>query len=205
MTKESRENGRATRRNLILQSFFLFSIKPYDKVTFSDIEKATGLSRGAILYHFKTKQEIFDAVVESSLLSRTAILDIPVKEKDPLYSFIIDFVNCCKEAVKEMSKVGIKNMNLAHYNIEAQALYYYVQFDKLSSQMKTTELKVWTSIVKKAQDVGEIRKNLDPEKLASLFLNTYLGHAYSAAKEEKGCDMDLLLSELLYLREMSLK
>jgi Transcriptional regulator len=203
--RASRENGKITRENLTFRSFILFSLKPYDKVTFSDIEKATGLSRGAILYHFNSKQEIFNAVVESTLLNRTSILEIPIKEKDPLQSFIFDFVDSRKDVIKEMSKHGIKNMNLARYNIESQALYFYDQFDKLSRQMRTTELTVWTQVIKKSQDVNEIDKKHDPTKLASLFLNAYLGHAYSAAKEEKGCDTELLLDELMYLREISLK
>jgi AcrR family transcriptional regulator len=196
---KSRENGKITKGNIIFQSFILFSFKPYDKVTFTDIEKVTGLSRGAILYHFDSKQEIFNAVVESALLSRTTILDIPIREKNPLQTFIVDFVSSCKDAVKEMSKHGIKNMNLAHYNIESQALYFYDQFDKLSKQMRITELKVWSQVIKKAQDTSEIKKDLNPDLLATLFLNAYLGHAYSAAKEEKGCNTDLLLEELTYL------
>ncbi|MEA4966655.1 hypothetical protein SDC9_69228 [bioreactor metagenome] len=200
-----RKNGRITRENLIFQSFILFSQKPYDKVTFPDIEKATGLSRGAILYHFSSKQAIFNAVVEFALLSRTTILEIPINEKDPLKSFILDFISSCNIAIREMSKHGIKNMNLAHYNIESQALYFYDQFDKLSRQMRMTELKVWTQVIKKAQEVGEIEKKYDAKILASLFLNAYLGHAYSAAKEEKGCDTKLLLDELMYLREISLR
>lgn len=206
MSREnSRENGRITKANLVLQSFILFSIRPYDKVTFTDIEKATGLSRGAILYHFASKKEIFDAVVEYAFSGRTAILEVPVREKNPLLYFIADFVQCCKNAAKEMSKNGVKNMNLAHYNIESQALYFYDQFDKLSRQMEKTELTVWTQVIKKAQDTDEIKKELDPDKLASLFLNIYLGCAYSSAKKEKGCDTNLLLDELMYLREMSLK
>ncbi len=208
MNKEngkSRKNGKITKENLIFQSFILFSTKPYDKVTFNDIEKATGLSRGAILYHFSSKQEIFNAVVESALLGQTTILEISIKEDNPLQSFIVDFVNRSKDAIKVMNKNGIKNMNLAHYNIESEALYFYPQFNKLARQMRATVLTVWTQVIKKAQEADEIKQNLDPEKLALLFSNAYLGHAYSAAKEENGCDTELLLNELMYLREISLK
>ncbi len=196
--ENSRERGRITRENLIFKSFILFSNKPYDKVTFTDIEKATGLSRGAILYHFKSKQEIFDAVVESSLLKRTVFLEIPVMDKLPLKNFIIEFVRKSKEAIEDMAKHGIKNINLAHYNIESQALYFYDQFNKLSRQMRTTEIQVWTQLIKKAQDANEISKEADPSLSAILFLNIYYGHAFAAAKEEKGCDTELLLKELLY-------
>lgn len=199
-----RKNGKKTKENLIFQSFVLFSHNPYSNVKFADIEKATGLSRGAVLYHFASKQDIFNAVVKFSLLGRASILEIPIVDSEPLNTFIIDFVKSCKTTMKELAKKGIKNVNRAHYNIESQALYFYDQFDILSEQIRDTELAVWTQVVKKAQKVDEIKKDIDPEKLAALFLNTYLGHAYSAAKKENGCDVELLLDELLYLRKISL-
>jgi len=198
----SRNTGDITKKNILTQSFVLFSSKPYDKVTFTDFEKMTGLSRGAILYHFKSKQEIFEAVIESSVLGRMAILEIPIREKEPLKNFITDFIKSCVDAKKEMAKLGIKNMNRAHYNIESLALYSYSQFNKMAKQLRDTELKIWILVVKKAQDVGEIKRDIDPELTASLFLNSYLGHAYSAAKEENGCDTELLYKELMHLREI---
>ena len=197
-----RTSGAKTKKNLVLQAFILFSKKPYDAVTFSDLEKATGLTRGAILYHMKTKQDMFHQVVESSLQSRASILEVPVKEKDCLKNFILDFVNVCEETAKAMASLGIKNINLAHYNIENQALYYYENFDKLAKQIQETELKVWTQVVKKAIQNKEIKPYLNPEMPASVLYNTYLGHAYSSAKEEKGCNTERLRGELLFIYEI---
>ena len=47
-------NGKSTKDKLLIEAFKLFTSKPYDRVTFADLEQATGLSRGAILYHIKT-------------------------------------------------------------------------------------------------------------------------------------------------------
>lgn len=200
-----RNTGAITKKKLLLQSFVLFSTKPYDKVTFSDIEKVSGLSRGAVLYHFASKQEIFNAVIETSLLNRSLFLDLPIKENNPLENFILDFIKNYSSAIKEMVKCGIKNMNLAYYNIESQALYFYNQYDKLSRQMRSTEVKIWTMVIKKAQEKNEIKNNINPESLATLFLDTYYGYTFAAAKEEKDCDSDCLLKELMLIREMVLK
>jgi AcrR family transcriptional regulator len=197
-------NRNNTRNAIIQEAFKLFSNKPYDQVTLTDIEHAINLSRGAITHHFKSKQEIFDSVIESAVLGRTTILDIPIEGNEPLKNFIKKFVDSCKDAQKEMSKIGIKNMNLAHYNIESQALYFYNQFDKLAKQMRETELKRWTFVVKRAQEAGEIKSTLNTELVGSVFLNTYLGHAYSAAKDENGCNTKLLFEELMCMRDIML-
>lgn len=52
-------NGKSTKDKLLIEAFKLFTSKPYDRVTFADLEQATGLSRGAILYHIKTKENLF--------------------------------------------------------------------------------------------------------------------------------------------------
>ncbi len=104
----------STKENILLQAFILFSKKPYDKVTFEDLEKATGLRRGALLYHVKTKMNLFNEVIESSILNRSSILNIPIQDKDCLKNFII----------------------------ESQALYYYTNYNQISKQGFDTEIKV---------------------------------------------------------------
>lgn len=200
----ARTSGDISKQNIILKSFALFSSRPYDQVTFDDIGKISGLSRGAILYHFKTKQEIFNEVVESSLLNRTVFLDIPIRDHNPLENFILDLIESCKTTIKEMKKQGINNINKAHYTIEFQALYFYDHFDKLSKQMRSMEIKVWSQVIKKAQDLGELKKDIDCVTLGTLFLNTYYGHAYASAKDEKGCDVELLHKEMMLLRSICL-
>lgn len=42
----------------------LFMEKGYDKTTIQDIIDAVGMSKGIIYYHFKSKEEVFDAVMK---------------------------------------------------------------------------------------------------------------------------------------------
>ena len=45
-------------------SLKLFSEKGYEKTTMQDIVNALGMSKGAIYHHFKSKEEVFDALCE---------------------------------------------------------------------------------------------------------------------------------------------
>lgn len=52
-------------RDLILkEAFKLFLQKNVEKVTVPDLEKATGIQRGAIFYHFKDKETLFIEAIE---------------------------------------------------------------------------------------------------------------------------------------------
>ena len=60
---------KATTRNHILQSALTaFSEKGYHQTTMDDIVARSGLSKGALYWHFKSKQELFVALVEWFML-----------------------------------------------------------------------------------------------------------------------------------------
>lgn len=197
-----RTSGKATREKIIFEAFILFSTNQYDKVTFAEIERVTGLSRGSIIYHFKNKQELFDAVVESCLLNRMSILNIPICDNDCLKAFILNFIQNCETVVKSMGGHGIKNINLANYIIESTAFCFFDGYSKRSHQMQEVEHAVWTQVVKRAREKKEIRDDIEPEMLALLFLKLYMGHAYSATKDENGCDLKQLHKELFILYDL---
>lgn len=47
----------------------------YEATSFADIAKDVGLSRGNFYYHFKTKDEILEAVIERRMATTRAMLD----------------------------------------------------------------------------------------------------------------------------------
>jgi AcrR family transcriptional regulator len=168
-------------------------------VTYLDIEQATMLRRGSIVYYYKTKQELFDAVVESMLLDQSAILNVPIPDGDVLKNFIADFVLNCKRLQKTMAAHGIKNVFLAYYIIGSNALCHFTDFDKRLRQMRKVELDIWTRVVNKAVVNGEISNTVDCETMARLFMNSYYGHGASAVRRQVLGDVELLHRELTAL------
>ena len=60
----------------------LFLTNGYDNTTIQDIvEELGGLTRGAIYHHFKSKEEIMDALVNKMFLEKNP-LDIVKKQKN---------------------------------------------------------------------------------------------------------------------------
>lgn len=194
-----RTTGKATKENILFQAFILFSKKPYDQVTFENLEKATGLSRGALLYHVRSKINLFNEVIEFCISNRSSIMNIPIQDEYCLKNFILDFIDKSETAIKTMNNYGIKNINLAYFNIESQAHYFYDNYNQLSKQWVAMETKAWAQVINKAVEKGEIRNNTDIDKLALLFEKLYLGHAYAAVSEKKGCDVNLLKDEFFSL------
>lgn len=64
-----------TREQIVEAADDLFYRRGYENTSFSDIAAVVGISRGNFYYHFKTKDEILDAVIDHRLTKTEAMLD----------------------------------------------------------------------------------------------------------------------------------
>ncbi|MFC5508122.1 TetR/AcrR family transcriptional regulator [Bosea massiliensis] len=64
-----------TRQQIVEAADQLFYENGFEATSFADISKAVGLSRGNFYYHFKTKDEILDAVIALRIANTQAMLD----------------------------------------------------------------------------------------------------------------------------------
>ena len=48
--------GETSRQKILTEAFRLFATMPYDRVSFSVMEKEIGISRGSMVYYFKNKE-----------------------------------------------------------------------------------------------------------------------------------------------------
>jgi AcrR family transcriptional regulator len=91
----TREAG--TRQQIIEAADRLFYRQGYEHTSFSDIADAVRISRGNFYYHFKSKDEILDAVIEARVVATKGMLAGWERTDDPaarLRSFIhLLFVN----------------------------------------------------------------------------------------------------------------
>jgi len=77
--------GTRTRRNIIEQSLQLFTVKGYFNTSISDILSATGLTKGGLYGHFRSKEDIWYAVYDEAVsIWRGIVLINTAKIEDPL-------------------------------------------------------------------------------------------------------------------------
>lgn len=102
----------AARRNEILDAAeALFVSKGFDHATTNDILERVGIARGTLYYHFKSKEEILDAMIErltDTLLARAA--EIAADKERPVLERLTDVV----KALNVDSELGTEIMNQVH-------------------------------------------------------------------------------------------
>lgn len=187
---------RKNSKNLIAQEAFkLFATNTYEQVTYSELEKSTKLTRGALIYHFKTKEDIFKFICDKYILQDSSILiklNEKIKSTISLKNFIKSYIEVVNEMKIHYEKLGIKNLNKALVNITNQATYYYPNFEIKVMKCQVMQVQLWNNILKQAVEQGEIKENTNINILSELFEDVYCGIAYSGIVYPDGIEIDRL-------------
>lgn len=85
--------NKQTRNQIVDAADQLFYEQGFEHTSFSQIAEAVGISRGNFYYHFKSKDEILDAVISLRLSRTNAMLDSWEIEGDTPASRIRCFIN----------------------------------------------------------------------------------------------------------------
>jgi len=86
-------SAEGTRRQIVQAADQLFYERGFEATSFAHIAEAVGLSRGNFYYHFKTKDEILDAVIALRMANTRAMLDAWEAEDDAPAGRIRSFFN----------------------------------------------------------------------------------------------------------------
>lgn len=69
------DTPQSTREQIVAAADLLFYQQGFETTSFADIAAAVNISRGNFYYHFKTKDDILDAVIELRLANTRAMLE----------------------------------------------------------------------------------------------------------------------------------
>lgn len=183
-----------SKQKILIEAFKLFTTKSIGEITFSDLEKTTGLSRGAILYHFKTKEQIFLTVVNQFVTNKNNNLP-PIDTDKSLWGNIEDFANIKKQQQDYFTSIGIVNVNRAFVYIAANAMAFSENIIEDTLLRRNKEIEYWKEMLLRAIEKGEIKANLDIELYSQMFMDIHYGYSYICMATPNGYDIDYLLKQ----------
>lgn len=184
-----------TKETILFEAFKLFATRTYEQVTFTDLENCTKLTRGAIMYYFKTKELIFKTVCDKYLLSESSILkkiDDKIIPNTTLKELIELYFGVISDIKIETANLGIKNMNRALVNITNQASYYYPNFEIKANNWQVIQIQLWKKVLAFAVKNGEIKSEIDIDVASDLFEDIYCGISYAAIIYPDGIEIERL-------------
>ncbi|BBF43616.1 transcriptional regulator, TetR family [Lachnospiraceae bacterium KM106-2] len=172
-----------TKERIILESMKLFSVKGFDAVSIRAIAEAVGVGNSALYKHFKSKQAIFDAIVEQSKLRFQQQME---SQKEIMKSSTMS-VTDLKELCIHMFEFQVQDdwivmfrrmLLLEHYKNPQMAQIYMEFFIESPIQIQK---KIFTSLIEEG-----IMKDRNAEVMAmELYAPFFLYHTVGKKDENQ--------------------
>lgn len=181
-----------TKEKILKEAFCLFMSAGYEKTSIKDIENAVGKTRGAIFYFFKSKQELFEAVINKYIVDTQFVYSkFTIPSQITLKEFIYLYIDGVSKTMSKMLSHSILNVYKAYFSLYLDAARYYPNFAEIAAKNSMEEIKVWERIIKEAVKMKEIHE-IDEHAYAVLFRSCFLGLSF-----EKCLSYGLNIEELL--------
>ncbi len=159
-----------TREHILNVAFELFLHKGYKDVTMSELEKATGLTKGAFYHHFKDKLEIFEAAITGKLGKMRFRPDIEWLKQVSLREFIEAYVSHNEKVARYLlNNLNFNYADLQFTNIISDVVNYIPDFKEKVVKITSEDINMWESVIFRAKENDEIQNDVETTALAYTF------------------------------------
>ena len=179
--------GKETKKKaaIVRESFKLFLARGYDAVSFTDIERAAQVTRGAIFHHFSGKEDLFKHVANQFIDAFLEEVDYGAEyltSQTPLKDFMETSLAIIERRMTYFLKEVDERVTAASFM--SFILYLKDHHETWSEQVQEYEAKkieAWSGAINLSKDRGEIRPDTDTTMLAETFNHLYLGLSFEGA------------------------
>ncbi len=161
------------------ESFKLFMRHQFDGVSLSDIEKATGMTRGAIFYYHNNKLELFKGVVKHFFIDKQSARTLISYKGITLKEFINKYVDAIKRQMDVLKTIigddSLTSASKSYIILSLKLREYSEELSNEYTSIRNNILANWVAALQNAVATGEIKKDTDVFAMAEIFLSVYFG------------------------------
>ena len=161
MTEASERRAGTTRHRLIAAASREFGSRPYSMVSLDDILAEAELTKGAMYFHFQSKQALALAIIEDlNEMSRAAVADLLARKMSGLETLIdLVYLLAVQNSQHEVARAGVRLLETLD---DATALWQsWIEFV--------------TTLIGKAVTEGDVVDQHDPEDIAKMLVALWAG------------------------------
>lgn len=174
-------NKNNRKEHLYFAAFKLFLTQQYDAVSISDIEKESGMTRGAITYYARSKKGLFYDVVKHFIVDTQNIENkVTYADATSLKDFIEAYVIGCQETMNRLDYIdkSVQNASSAYMSLILQICRFFPDLHDKYIENRNNEMALWIKIIQQAIDTHEIKNNISIMSTARNFMNIFYGQSY---------------------------
>lgn len=198
-----------TNRDEVLENAFrVFLRMNYEKASQMEIAKACGLSKAGLIHYYPFKLDLFIAVVDKYVFEAQDSRNKFAFTATTLAGFIDQYVAGVKRTIHRMGELvgdcndpGGCSLHFYYFHLFMQVRLYYPEVEAKIKNIFTQDYGLWATVIRQAQQDGEIRPDLDAEQIASVFHEMFFGLSFEQSFL-RGLDVDELSQRLHFIYSM---
>lgn len=172
MARRTKAEALVTRENILNSALDIFSEKSYSNVSVVEIAAKAGVTKGAVYWHFKGKDEIILKIVEESCKKNESdFLDIYGTPKS-----LLALRNFYKESlVRPTQDERYKKIHSMMFHRHEWPKDLQAKMTDIVSESMSREVQMLETLISKAQAAGKVRLDVDARHVASLTSSVFRG------------------------------
>jgi len=165
--RRTKEEAAATRATLLKTALSVFSTKGYAAATLDDVANAAKVTRGAIYWHFKSKADLYNTLVQEFSARGAGVVQQAVSEGGTLLEILRRiFVRLCTLIEEDKELRAVMELTLFKIGLDP---------DLQDGRKKQIEegnalLQGITEAMRQGIAQGDLRNDIDPADLARAFI-----------------------------------
>jgi TetR/AcrR family transcriptional repressor of nem operon len=165
MTEASERRAETTRQRLIAAASRQFAHRPYSTVSLDDILAEAELTKGAMYFHFASKQALAVAIIENlAEMSRTAVTESLARRMSGLETVIdLIYLLAVQDTQDEVARAGVRLLESLDDNTAMPPALWHSWIEFI------------TTLIQKAVTEGDVVDHDDPEDIAKMLVALWVG------------------------------
>ncbi len=165
MTEASERRAETTRQRLIAAASHQFAHRPYSTVSLDDILAEAELTKGAMYFHFPSKQALAVAIIENlAERSRTAVTELLARRMSGLETVIdLIYLLAVQDIQHEVVRAGVRLLESLDDNTAMPPALWHSWIEFI------------TTLIQKAVTEGDVVDHDDPEDIAKMLVALWVG------------------------------
>jgi len=165
--RRTKEEAAVTRATLLKTALSVFSAKGYAAATLDDVAKAAKVTRGAIYWHFKSKADLYNTLVQEFSARGAAVVQQAVAEGGTLIEILRRvFVRQCALIEEDKEARAVMELALFKTGLEPELQ----PGRKRQLEASTALVAGLTDVMQQGIAQGVLRNDIDPADMARAFL-----------------------------------
>lgn len=171
---------KSNKDQLYKAAFKLFLLKRFHGVSLSDIEKESGMTRGAIFYYVDSKEMLFYEVIKEYVFKTQNVESKYRNSKcDSVKEYISIYVSGIQKTIHNILLVtgpmSMANLSRCYISIILEACELFPDVKDWYKLNINKDISMWGFLLHKGIESGEIKEEIDVLNCAKQFVFLYYG------------------------------